>query len=148
MAALLIVSMLCVAIFGYAIMCRIDRFVDRGGIIDSLQGRVNQGALVYGAPDVADKLQKFGIKCRALSEPSFPEDGFYSAIFALSANDDKNMVICNAAKRADPGIYIIARCNEPSFYEIFKSVGVKRILSANEPIDSLLAELGGDGRWT
>jgi len=148
MTALLIVSMLGVMVLGYAVMCRIDRFIEKGGIVDSFNGRINQGALIYGAPDVADKFWKSGIKCRVLTKPFFPEDGLYSAIFALSANDDENIIICNAAKHADPGIYIVARCNEPRLNEIFKSVGVKRILSANEPIDSFLAELGGNGIWT
>lgn len=143
MTVLLVISMLGVAVLGYVVMYRIDRFIQRGGIIDGPQGRVHQGALVYGAPDIAERLQKTGIKCRNLTEPVYPEDGFYSALFALSPDDIENLVICRAAKQADPGIYIIARCNVPRLDGVFKDAGAKRVLRAGEPVDVLLAELGG-----
>ena len=145
MTALLIVSMLGIALLGYAVMCRVDRFIESGGIVDSPQGRVNQGALIYGAPEIAQKIREMGIKCRVLSDPTFPEDGLYSALFALSASDDENLTLCRSAKNSDPGIYLIVRCNEIRLYEIFEVAGADRILGAGEPIDSLIAELWGAG---
>lgn len=146
MTILLIITTLGIILLGYAVMYRVDHFLEKGGIADSPQGRANQGLLVYGAPDIALKIQKSGIKCKALADPDFWEDGFYSALFALSEDDQKNLVMCKTAKDFDPGIYIVARCNTPELRGIFKAAGANHLLSAGESMDSLLAELCGAGR--
>ena len=132
-----------VVMLGYLVMCRIDHFIERGGILESPQGRANQGVLVYGAPDVAEKINKMGMKCRNITAQSYPEDGCYSILFALSDDDKDNLTICHDAKSTDPGIAIVARCNTPNLRDIFINEGVDRLLSAGEPIDSLLTELWG-----
>ncbi|WZL79254.1 NAD-binding protein [Eubacteriales bacterium mix99] len=132
-----------VVMLGYLVMCRIDHFIERGGILESPQGRANQGVLVYGAPDVAEKINKMGMKCRNITAQSYPEDGCYSILFALSDEDKDNLAICHDAKSTDPGIAIVARCNTPNLRDIFINEGVDRLLSAGEPIDSLLTELWG-----
>lgn len=143
MTELLIISMLGMILLGYVIMCRIDRFIEKGGIIDSPQGRENQGTLVYGAPEAILKIQKAGMKCRTLMNPIFPEDGLYSAFFILSGDDQINLVLSRAAKKFDPGIFVIARCNDPKLIDIFGAAGADRVLRLDEPIDSLLAEIRG-----
>lgn len=146
MTVLLIITTLGILSLGYLVMHRLDTFLERGNLLDSPQGRANQGILVYGAPDIAEKLHKIGMKCHIVTTGSFPEEGFYSALFALSGDDRKNLAICSAAKRADPGITIIARCNEPELRGVFQATGVQKLLDAGEPIDGLLAELRGAGR--
>jgi hypothetical protein len=146
MVVLLIITALGTILLGHLVMRRLDLFIDRGGITDSPQGRINRGMLVYGAPDAAEKMQKAGIKCALLTTSDFPEDGFFSALLALSADDLGNLAVCGAAKRADPGIYIIARCNSPELRGVFEAAGAKRLLCAGEPIEGLLAEMRGDGR--
>ncbi len=143
MTVLLIVLILGMILFGYLVMCRLDNFLENGGILDSPKGRANQGVLVYGAPDIADKIHKLGTKCRTLMEPVFPDDGLYSALFALSADDRENLVICRAAKQTDSNIYIIARNNDPRLHEVFEAAGADHILYTGEPIDRLLTELWG-----
>ncbi len=146
MAVLLTITTLGSLLLGYLVMCRLDNFLERGSILDSPQGRANQGVLVYGAPDVAEKIHRTGMKCKNLATLAFPEDGFYSALFALSSDDRSNLALCSAAKRADPGITMIARCNAPELRSVFQAVGVSRLLGTDEPIDVLLAELWGVGR--
>ncbi len=146
MSVLLIFTTLGTFLLGYLVMYRLDLFFARSGFRDGPAGRINQGVLVYGAPDVAEKMKKSGIKCKVLMTLPFPEDGYYSAVFALSGDDDHNLAICHAARRADPGIYIIARCNAPALREIFQDTGAERLLGAGESVDVLLAEMRGDGR--
>ncbi|KAF5031577.1 hypothetical protein DSECCO2_626290 [anaerobic digester metagenome] len=146
MTVLLIITTVGVILLGYLVMCRLDNFLERGGILDSAQGRANQGILIYGAPDVAEKIQKIGMKSKNITTLSFPEDGFYSALIAISANDQDNLAICYAAKQADSGITIITRCNTPKLRNAFQAIGADRLLNANEPIDALLAELWGVGK--
>lgn len=146
MTVLLIFTALGTFLLGYYMMRRLDLFFEKDSFLDGPQGRANQGMLVYGAPDVAEKIKKCGMKCKLLMTLTFPEDGFYSALFALSGDDSKNLAICHAAKRADPGIYIIARCNAPDLREIFENTGAERLLGAGESVDALLAEMRGIGR--
>ncbi|MPM92332.1 hypothetical protein SDC9_139467 [bioreactor metagenome] len=141
MAVLLIFTALGTFLLGYLVMYRLDLFFAKSGFLDGPTGRINQGVLVYGAPDVAEKLNKSGMKCKVLMTLPFPEGDYYSAVFALSGNDEQNLAVCHAAKRADPGIYIIARCNTPALREIFEDTGAERLLAAGEPIDPLLAEM-------
>lgn len=146
MTVLLILATLGAFLLSYFIMHRLDLFFEKDNFLDGMQGRANKGVLVYGAPDVVDKMKKSGLKCSALTTFSFPEDGFYSALFAFSGDDLKNLEICHAAKCADPGIYIIARCNTPDLCKVFDDVGVDRLLSAGESVDVLLAEMRGIGK--
>ncbi|QAT49449.1 hypothetical protein EQM14_06480 [Caproiciproducens sp. NJN-50] len=143
MTELLIISMLGIILLGYVIMSRIDHFIEKGGIVDSPQGRENQGVLVYGAPEAVSRIQKAGMNCRTLTDPIFPKDGLYSVFFILSGDDQINLVLCRAAKDFDPGIFVIARCNDPELSEIFEVAGANRLLRLDESVDSLLAELRG-----
>lgn len=146
MTITLAITTIAVVLFGCFVMRRLDDFIERGGILDSPQGRANQGVLIYGAPDVAEKIHKTGMKYKIITVPDFPKDGLYSALFALSRNDRSNLSICYAAKHADPGITIIARCNAPELRGVFEIMGVSRLLGAEEAIDTLLVELWGADR--
>ncbi|MEA5060316.1 MAG: NAD-binding protein [Candidatus Pelethousia sp.] len=142
---MLLIATVGVVLLGYAIMHRIDTFIRNGSEVHSPQGHANRGILVYGAPTVASKIQKAGGACSVLAELSFPQDGFYSAFFALSEDDDKNLILCHAAKQADPGIYIIVRCNTPAMRELFEMAGASRLIDADESLDPVFAELWGVG---
>lgn len=141
MTGLLIISIIGTILFGYFIICRISKSIESGRFIDSPQGRANHGILVYGVADVAKKISEHGIKCQIVTDLVIPENGFFSALFALSANDMDNLMICCAAKKADPDIYIIAWCNDVQHDKIFIEVGASYVLSPHETIDGLLSEL-------
>lgn len=89
MTILLAVTTIELLVLGFFVMQRLDNFIERGGILDSPQGRANHGILLYGAPGVEEKIHKIGMKCKILTDPIFPEDGLYSALFALSQDDKK-----------------------------------------------------------
>lgn len=146
MTVLLILATLGAFLLSYFIMRRLDSFFEKDNFPDGPQGRANQGVLVYGAPDIVEKMKKSGMKCSALTTLFFPEDGFYSALFAFSGDDLKNLEICHAAKYADPGIYIIVRCNTPDLRKVFEDAGADRLFSAGESVDVLLAEMRGIGK--
>lgn len=143
MTILLAVATVGLLVLGFFVMRRLDDFIERGGILDSPQGRANQGILIYGAPGVEEKIHKIGMKCKILTEPIFPKDGLYSALFALSQDDKKNLSLCHVARQADPGITMIARCSTPNLQGVFKTLGVSRLLGPEESVGPLLAELGG-----
>ncbi len=143
MGILLMIAAVGLIALGYLIMYRIDRFIGSGGVLDSPQGRANCGVLLYGAPEIALQIQKMGMKCTLMENPVFPDKGFYSAVFALSAGDPGNLTVCRAAKRTDPSIYMVARCNEPELREAFEAAGVDYVLGGEETVDSFLAELRG-----
>lgn len=146
MVILLAVTTVGIFMLGYCVMLRLDHFIEMGGFLDSPQGRANQGVLIYGAPKVEEAIYKIGMKCKILTEPIFPEDGLYSALFALSRDDRGNLAICHMAKQADPGITIIARCSTPNLLSVFETIGVSRLLGAEESVAPLLAELWGVSR--
>lgn len=143
MTILLTVATMGMLMLGYFVMRRLDNFIERGGILDSPQGRANQGVLIYGAPEVEEKIHKIGMKCKILTEPIFPADGPYAALFALSRDDRGNLALCHMARQADPGITIIARCGAPNLQGVFETMGVSRLLGADESVGPLLAELRG-----
>ncbi len=146
MTILLLISTAFILLLGYLVMWHLDNFIKRGEILDSPQGRANQGVLIYGASEVAEKIHKIGMKCKIVTEPVFPEDGFYSALFALSQDDRGNLALCYMAMKADPGITIVARCNAQNLKGVFKTMGVSKLLGAEESIDCVLSELWGAGK--
>ncbi|WP_312279533.1 NAD-binding protein [Oscillibacter sp.] len=146
MTILLAATTVILLVLGFLVMRHLDEFIERGGILDSPQGRANQGILIYGAPEVEEKIHKIGMKCKILIDPIFPEDSLYSALVALSHDDCANLALCHMARQADPGIIIIARCSTPNLQSIFEAMGVSRLLSVEESVVPLLAELGGVGR--
>ena len=145
MTILLIITALGVGLVGYFVMRRIDRYVDGGNILDSPEGRQNCGVLVYGAPDAVSGIQKAGLRCNELKETAYPADGLYAALFALSGDDRANLVLVQAAKRADPGIYILARCNAPELRPVFEAAGASSLIGEGEPVAPLIAQFGGTG---
>lgn len=146
MTILLAVTTVGLLVLGFFVMRRLDDFIERGGILDSPQGRANQGILIYGAPEVEEKIHRIGMKCKILIDPIFPEDSLYSALFALSQDDCANLALCQMAKQTDPGITMIARCSAPKLQGVFEAMGVSRLLGSEESVDPLLAELGGVSR--
>lgn len=146
MTILLAATTIGLLMLGYFVMRRLDNFIERGEILDSPQGRANQGILIYGAPEVEEKIYKIGMKCKILTDPIFPEDGLYSALFALSQDDRSNLALCHMARQADPGITMIARCSAPNLQGVFEAMGVSRLLGSEESVAPLLAELGGVSR--
>ncbi len=146
MIVLLVVATIGLLVLGYFVMRSLDDYIERGKILDSPQGRANQGILIFGAPEVEGKIHKIGMKCKILTEPIFPEDGLYSALFALSQDDSSNLLLSNMARQADPGITIIARCSAQNLQGAFEAIGVSRLLGSEESVDPLLAELGGISR--
>lgn len=146
MMVLLSVATLGLIVFGYFVMCRLDSFIERGGFAGDTLGRANYGALVYGSPKAVASIQKAGIVCRQLEMPTFPDDGPYSAFFVLSQDDCENLALCYSAKRADSGIYVVARCNTPVLYRAFEAAKADRILASEEQVDALFADFGGVGR--
>ncbi|MPM37539.1 hypothetical protein SDC9_84157 [bioreactor metagenome] len=145
MTATLIISLFCISVFGYYVVAGVDRFLARGGIADSPQGRANKGILVYGSPQTAAGIQKAGMKYRVIESLPIPEDGNYSALFALSEDDFGNLAVCKAARRLDPGIYMVARCGTEELRSSFVETGVTLLLSQSEPVEPLLAGIIGEG---
>lgn len=131
-------------VLGYLVMRRIDSFLERGGIIDSPQGRAHRGVLVYGPPALIPKIERAGLPCKMLAEPSFPDEYRYAALFILSENDSANFALLVAAKRADPDIFVIVRANARELREAFGNAGANRVICEGESLESLLAELTGD----
>ncbi len=145
MTTVLIVSLLSISVLGFVVTNQVDRFLAKGGVSDSPPGRGNQGILLFGAPEVAMNMQKAGMKYRVISGLPIPEDGYYSALFALSNDDFGNLTVCRAAKCIDPGIYIVARCGVPELRDSFENAGVNRLLDSGEPADTLVAQIRGEG---
>jgi hypothetical protein len=131
-------------VLGYLVMRGIDGFLERGGIIDSPQGRAHRGALVYGPPGVIPQIERAGLPCKLLAEPSFPDEYRYAALFILSENDGANLALLLAAKRADPDIFVVARANARALYAAYGNAGANRVICEGESLESLLAELSGD----
>jgi hypothetical protein len=144
MTATLIISLFCIGAFGYYVVTGVDRFIARGGITDSPPGRGNQGILVYGPPQAAADIQKTGMKYRVIQSLPIPEDGYYSALFALSEDDFGNLAVCKAAKRLDPGIYMVARCGTENLRSSFEEAGVTLLLGQSEPVEALVAGMFGE----
>ncbi len=146
MTALLIIGIVSFLGFVYFMMCCLDDFIERGGIIDSPQGRSNKGVVIYGSIDIVEKLKKIGINYCHLKDPVFPEDGFYLMIFVLSPDDGKNLSLCLDARHSDPDIYIVAQCNRPYLQNVFKDVGANYIINPDDSIDRILLEIWGNDR--
>jgi len=133
-----------VLLLGFWLMKRIDDLMASGRIVDCEAARINCGALVYAAPEIHKYLCKAGIRCVTLTRPQYPDEGFYSALFALSESDLDNLALCRAAKEHDLGVYIVARCCDAALYGVYRDIGVDRILRAGEPEGAIAAELWGD----
>jgi hypothetical protein len=146
MTALLITGIISFLIFVYFMMCCLDNFIGRGGIIDSPQGRFNHGVLIYGSKDIIEKLKKFDVNYRYLINPVFPDDGFYLMIFSMSPDDEKNLSLCLEARHSDPDIYIVAQCRSPYLHNVFKDVGANCIINSDDSIDGILSEIWGKNR--
>lgn len=146
MTAILIVTTVGILLFGYYIAGRLDRVhkvQKHSGQPVSLKRRANRGILICGSKDLVLQLEKADVRCTETDGESalFPEDVCYSALFALSGDDRKNIRLCRMARNADSDIYILARCAQSGNRYFYEEAGADRILMPDESPQEALSGL-------
>lgn len=128
-------------ITGFWIMHRIDIFIKDGNIIDSSEGRLKAGLLIFGSHESYCFAVQKGISCTELINPLFPQDNCcYSGLLILSDDDSVNLSLFRDARASDPDICLIVRCMNPLLKEIYIELGACRVLMPDQSADEVLKE--------
>lgn len=119
--------------FGYLLMGRVDRFLEKTFPDAQMVRPEICAALIFGdlsRQDVLEQLMgKHHIACLKLSEPHVPDHLKLRLVLAVSGNDMDNLLLCNEARHIDPSVVTIAKCNNSIYREIFEQAGISRILT-------------------
>jgi hypothetical protein len=147
----LILCMLGVIALGYAIVGRIDKFLNNAsiGVCSDADEYANNKSevLIYpseGLPSgLLQLLLREGIGYCLITEPSMPDNSEFSALIAISGSDLDNLLLCSEAKYMRPATVLFARCNDSIYLSIFEKIGINRIFTGKLSADELLLSMKG-----
>jgi len=129
MTAVLIVCMAGVVLFGYAVMCRLDKFMENGGFAESARARSRVAVLVYGDMELVgaagDCLDRLGVTWQQSPSAEIPDSASFLAVVALSRSDRENLALCRRAKQLWPDAMTLAWCNDADDAFLYADAGVK-----------------------
>ncbi len=146
MDVLLTAATIGVMVFGFFLMTRVDRFLSDGGFEAGAE-RGDKSVVLVLAPDAilnaleADGKELFSYK--KIVEPLVPADTKTTAVLALSDSDLDNLLLCSEARHLHPNAFIVAKCNDTLYLNIFQSVGINQVLSGSFSVGMILAALQG-----
>lgn len=146
MAVLLAIVSVGLLLYGYLLMCRLDRFLARGGIITEPKAAAEKEILLYGSREtlatLRPALEDANITYACASEPGAEDATAYRWIGAFSDDDAENLLFCLSAKKKNNGIRTMAKCNDTTYETVFRRMGVTAILRS-VCADEVLARLRG-----
>ncbi|MEA5014694.1 MAG: NAD-binding protein [Candidatus Limiplasma sp.] len=147
MAVLLLMVSIGVVLYGYLLVRRLDRFIQRGGIVQEPAAMVRKEILLYGGKDavgrIARALDEAAITYDRTAEMDVRNGAAYDWVGAFSESDADNLLFCLLAKRKNERIHTLAECNDRMYENVFKQAGITAILPKNAPVDQILACLKG-----
>ena len=147
MITLLIVTTIGVILYGYALMSRLDRFMQKGGFARQPKVVIENGILLYGEQETIDAicsaLDGAEISYDCTSKLETRDDVTYHWVGAFSTDDENNLLLCLLAKRKNKSIRMMAKCNDMVYKSVFKQTGVAVILENDITPDRILACLRG-----
>lgn len=143
MIVLVVVVLLGGALYGYLLMCRLDRFIERRGFAKEPDDPVGRDILLYGERESLDAvgcaLDEARVRYDLTSEPEIPDGVGYRWICALSKDDASNLLFCLAARRKDKDIRTMAKLNDRIYEEVFRRADITVVLCGDDAADRILA---------
>ncbi len=147
MIVLLVIVLLGIILYGYLLMCRLDRFIEQGGFMAEPDIHTEKEILLYGEKETVDEISHM-LDGAAVTYDYTPELDIqngtsYRWIGAFSEDDEDNLLICLMAKRKNSAVRTMAQCNNVIYETLFKQTGITVILKKDIPVDQILACLRG-----
>ena len=130
---------------GYYLMGRIDKFLNTRTLADTAHEDCEKVLLYASEKDYAalkSSLMSNNIPVLSTGEPDIPENARIIAVLAISNNDLDNLLLCNKAKHLFPDAYLVAKCNDAVYQDIFRDTGVQHIINRDYSEDALTACFG------
>jgi hypothetical protein len=147
MIVLLIVVMAGILLYGYFLMRRLDQFIERGGFAREPDEKAKMDILLYGEPEMLVQVHRAltdaQIRFDVTDEPEVPDGTAYRWIAALSKDDERNLLVCLAARRKNASIRTMAKCNDRVYEEVFRQTGITVVLHEGDAAQRILACLKG-----
>ncbi len=149
MIALLIIISVGVILYGYMLMGRLDRFMERGGFAGELKSVAvsEREILLYGERKtieaIASALEKAAITYDHTNELEIKDQVTYDWVGAFSKDDESNLFLCMLAKRKNESIHMMAKCNDMIYESIFRQMGVTVIFQNDISPNRIVACLRG-----
>ncbi|MEA4970478.1 MAG: NAD-binding protein [Candidatus Pelethousia sp.] len=147
MIVLLIIVSSGIILYGYLLMCRLDRFLERGGFMAEPETPAEKEILLYGELETIDEishmLDNAALTYDYTPEPDIIAGTIYHWIGAFSQDDADNLLICLMAKRKNSAIRTMAQCNNAIYKNIFRQTGITVILENGVSANQILACLRG-----
>lgn len=145
--AVLILCILGVVLLGFAIVSKIDKFFDNINMEENRNEDVKNEVLIYPAEGIPNGLGPLlhteGITYLIIAKPYIPENTEFKTLIALSDCDLDNLLLCGEARHNYPGSFIIARCNDLLYLNIFENIGINHVLTGTLSASELLFALKG-----
>ncbi len=132
MDALLIIAVIGAMLIGYVAVSRLDGFFGRVGFTKEPDAIVTKDIFLYGDQQAVKALSECLNNARITNdwaaEPEMNAGVHYSWFGAFSGSDEDNLLACLSAKRNQPDIHTMAKCNDTTYQNVFKQTKITVIL--------------------
>ncbi len=147
MIILFMIVLIGTVLYGYFIMLRLDKFIEKSMVRKESEGPGEKEILLYGEAEIIDSISQVlnaaEITYDFTTEPVINEGSTYHWLVAFSKDDADNLLICLLAKRRNSSIQTMAKCNNRIYENVFKQTGITMILQKDIPISRILTYLRG-----
>ena len=147
MMVLLAMVSIGVMLYGYVLVRRLDRFLQRAEMEKEPEATVHKEVLLYGQGEPADRighaLQEAAIAYDRTAEPDIRDGALYHWAGAFSDSDADNLLFCLWAKRRNENVRTLAQCNDRMYENVFKQAGITVVLPKDASVSQILACLKG-----
>ena len=132
MIVLLVIVSIGILLYGYVLMCRLDRFFEGGGFAQAPRAPLHKEILLYGEQPVMDEIRHMlddqHILYDCTGQPDISQEVVYRWIGAFSKDDADNLLICMMGKRRNSAVRTIAACNDSLYEKVFRQMGISIVV--------------------
>lgn len=147
MEVLAVGSIIALMILGYFLMDRIDMFfVKNTETIEKipLDRRTILIYADYGSDEeLCQMFEKMLFSYYLIDDSNIPDNIEFSTFFALSHDDAENLFLCRQVRRKNNNTWVVARVNDYVYADIYRKVGVNKVITGNITQDRIVESLKG-----
>lgn len=136
-----LLPLLVVIILYYIFIDHIDEYIASQEELFNEEEFTSKDVLLYkNIEDITAILKTNHVVYDVIEYPSFPQFCCYKIVLGISESDLDNLLVCKIAKRFNPAVQTIAKCNLQIYHEIFDCEDVDVVVSSINEAMSILNE--------
>lgn len=138
---ILIFPLLGIMVVYYYFLSRIDKFISTEEALYETEEFTYKDILLYkDADEIVATLKANNLKFDLVEYPGIPRFCYYKVVVGVSNSDLDNLLLCKTAKRFDPFVRTVAKCNVQMYQEMFHCEEIDAVVADSSEVKVILGE--------